>query len=219
MRRKIQYLKKQTVKEFFYKCLGKDEEAWNELNIFIYKIIKYHFSGLSQEEIEDCQGLVILTLIERGIEQVREPSKFLSFVKTLTIYKTVDYLRSKKWEDSINHETENIHNQTAESLVICKQSVQIILQELKRLSRKCRIIIQNYFEYKAGKTKYMRLEDLARSLDLSGGTFGSNVNRCLKSLTVRVGKIKDRSGIAFPESTGRVALQMIIMELKSEGEV
>lgn len=177
-------------KTLYERCLAGDEEAWGYVYQYVSRICGYPRWNLGSEA-EDAAQSIVKYLIEKGIQKVRQPNRFRSFIKITAINRIKDSYKRKEYKYEVCMEDEIMEiresetqapprNPGPESAVLQKDLIAAINRELLNLPDFCQKVMPAYFRYKLGLIE--SYEELSAKLDLPSGTISSYVYRCLKKL-------------------------------------
>ena len=174
--------------DLYEMCLRGDESAWWYVYCYVLAIAKSPRWRLSDTPNDMAQSIVC-HLLDRGLESVRQPEAFRSFVRRVAVnflldcvkgrkpvFETIDDTNGEKWR----HRKLSTEDPSPEELLLSDALAQAFRNALQRISGKCREVLEAYLEYKAGKHENYRA--FAHALGKTIGTLSSQIKRCLDEL-------------------------------------
>lgn len=174
-------------------CVAGDEGAWkylyNYVNASIGKICNRRSWHLKDGHDEMAQ-VVVVHLIEYGLEMVREKNKFRGFVITVTLNKIRDSFKRPRMYSL----DEPVRTKEGETVVIdlpdtkpsleerlwTNDVISIIDNAIEKLPKSCQKRVTEYLKYKLGI--YDSYGELSAVLKEPVPTISSSITRCLKIL-------------------------------------
>ncbi len=180
-------------RELYDLCCRNDEAAWTYLYNYILCITRWPKWNLGHQG-EDIAQSVVLTLINKGLQTLKDKGAFRSFVKRITVNRILDHYKGKKGVpissqgDVMDKKGENpirpiaSPERSQDKRVHSKQTIELILKILKDLPQYCRRVIKTYMAYHTGQLR--SYQEMAESLNLTVSTVGVQIKRC-KSMIIK----------------------------------
>lgn len=186
-------MRKVSDRELYLRCLQGDEEAWGYLFGYVLSITRWGRWGLG-DRAEDIAQTVVLSLMERGLDQVRQADSFRSFVKRTTVNRVLDHFRSgevrfrsrpRPSADDDPSRAEPLRNVPDGSLAVDERAA--IRRDLRRwkglveaLPSYCKSVLAAYMDYRLGLLESYR--EIARRVGRPLNTVSVQIKRCLERL-------------------------------------
>lgn len=173
--------------DLYERCCKMDQTAWAYLYNYVLSITRWPRWNLGHES-EDIAQTVALSLMEKGLELLKEETSFRSFVKRVTVNRILDHYKKKKGvplssEGQVMDKSGKNPQATLgssdpgpEDHVGARGALSVFLSILKDLPEYCRRVIKRYMAYQMGEI--LSYEEMAQGLNLSVSTVGVQIKRC-----------------------------------------
>lgn len=184
------------IAELVIRAKATDQEAWDELYRITVKGAYFtarKVLGNSEEAIDIVQDAYIVAF--QRLEQLEEPSKFVSWFGMIVANKCRDYLKRKKpllfsdiqeedtpeidWEDlALEGKPEQVLDQ--------KETVRLVAQMIEELPEDQKICIILFYRDE------LSVAEIAQALEVSEGTVKSRLNYARKKIKTRVEELEKK---------------------------
>ena len=173
-------------------CLKMDMDAWNYVYRIVYGTVNKYTSPWHLADADARKDMVqdiVCHLLDKGLDQVREPEKFTGYIRRVTVNRLFDRFR-KRCLRTVSIDICNDDDRPGiepacprpgpEALAGTRRLLESISLSIFSLSEMCSKTLKGYVAYKQGD--YRDYATLAGQFQVSVGTFSSRVNRCLAEL-------------------------------------
>lgn len=171
--------------DLYARCLRGETSAWEEVHHRVLSICRWARWRIA-DRAEDVASSVLVSLLEGGLDALRDPAKLDPFLRRVTINRILDELRSRReiaaeddWLEQESVET----TRSAPSVVkkvIDREAAAKVIASIEALGDSCRRLLDAYLSYRVGLIEsYRELESLLGS---KAGVISVQVRRCLERL-------------------------------------
>ncbi len=179
-------------------CISGSKEAWDAFVERYSKLIYYsinktlnmHANNLQQEDVEDIYSTVFVSFMDKNYKKLRQfegrqGCTLSSWIRLITIRKTIDFLRSQKNLVSLNDDSDGTQplidklpdNSTSfEEQIQQSQAGKALKEAIEALPSSDRLFMELFYE------KELPPEEIARIMNVSTNTVYSKKNRVREKL-------------------------------------
>lgn len=167
------------------RCRTGEESAWEEVYHLVLVTCRQPRWRLG-DAAQDVASTVVLSLIEGGLEKVREPQAFLAFLRRAAVNAAIDWLRSRRevslepsGDDERPVEREAPDPSPLQDAMGREVTMQV-LEAIRRLGEPCHSLLDAYLAFRVGLVgSYRELEEI---LGRKANVISVQVRRCLERL-------------------------------------
>lgn len=157
------------------------ELVYDRYKKYVYTIA-FHYAGNKEDALDITQEVFIAVF--KSMDGFKEQFSILPWIKKITVNKSLNFLRSKKQNLSLNETNENgdelqgiiSSNETTDGTVLYKDTRQILQQSIGRLPEKERMVLV------LRHVKQMKYSEIATVMKLPPGTVKTLIHRARKTI-------------------------------------
>jgi len=180
-------------------CLRGDQGAWTFIYNYVLAICRWKKWNL-RDDPQDLAQAIVIHLIEKGIDNLRDEKAFLAFVKRLAVNHILDSFKTPNPRmcsldqpqkdgkgDEYNEEYPDPKSSLEQEAEL-REMIEVIDRYFCRIPKYCRSVLTCYFQMKLGL--YQDYQEISRVLKSPVGTISAQVRRCLNAF-IRIKEIRE----------------------------